>query len=180
VVSTRENVNAYFDRLGEEWEIEKVTSKPFACGIVMHPTIDGSIQLRDEMDQKQLSNNGIKSIDLRVDPEVLILTGITNPQTGLEGKFSSFHATAIGLLYGETSPSQFTDEVVRNSTVVDLRKKANVTEDVSVSRADAVVTVVFADGTTLKKTVGDAKGSLDNPLTGSELEKKFMEQITLE
>jgi 2-methylcitrate dehydratase PrpD len=173
------NATAYFDQLGKEWEIKKNTFKPFACGIVMHPTIDGAIQLRDEMGQKGLSNDDIKSIDLRVNPEVLILTGKTIPQTGLEGKFSIFHATAIGLLYGEASPSQFTDEVVRNSTVVDLRRKVNVTEDASVSRAAAVVTVAFNDGTTLKKTVEDAKGSLDNPLTDSELEKKFMEQVTL-
>ena len=179
VVSTRENATAYFDQLGKEWEIEKNTFKPFACGIVMHPTIDGAIQLRDEMVKKGLSGDDIESVELRVNPEVLVLTGKTNPQTGLEGKFSIFHATAIGLLYGEASPSQFTNEVVKNSTVVDLRKKVNVTEDESVSRAAAFVIVAFANGTTLEKHIDHAKGSLENPLTDAELENKFVEQVAL-
>jgi aconitate decarboxylase len=109
----------------------------------------------------------------------LILTGKTNPQTGLKGKFSVFYTTAISLLYGEASLLQFTNKVVQNSTVVAMRKKVNVTEDASVSRAAAVVTVAFADGTSLKKTVEDAKGIADNPLTDAELEKKFMQQVTL-
>jgi aconitate decarboxylase len=145
----------------------------------MHPTIDGTIQLRDEIREKGLSNDDIKSVELRVNPEVLVLTGKTNPQTGLEGKFSIFHATAVGLLYGEASPSQFTTEVVKNSTVVGLRMKVNVTEDESVSRAAASVVVTFANGTTLEKHVEHAKGSLENPLTDKELEDKFLEQVTL-
>jgi aconitate decarboxylase len=114
-----------------------------------------------------------------VNPEVLILTGKTNPQTGLEGKFSIFHAAAIGLLYGEATPSQFTDGVVKNTTVVDMRKKINVTEDGAVSKAEAYVSVEFDDGTTLEKHIEHAKGSIENPLTDAELQKKFMEQATL-
>jgi aconitate decarboxylase len=179
VVSTRENATAYFDQLGEIWEIEKNTFKPFPCGIVMHPTIDGAIQLSNETSMKGLSVNNIKTIQLRVNPEVLVLTGKTNPQTGLEGKFSIYHATAVGLLYREATPSQFTDDVVKNTTVVDMRKKVNVTEDESVPTDAAYVSLEFNDGTKLDKHVEHAKGSIENPLTDAELRKKFMEQVTL-
>jgi aconitate decarboxylase len=179
VVSTRENATAYFDQLGRTWEIEKNTFKPFPCGIVMHPVIDGAIQLSGEMGSRGLSVGSVKAVQLRVNPEVLILTGKTNPQTGLEGKFSIFHAAAIGMLYGEATPSQFTDRVVKNTTVVDMRKKINVTEDGTVSKAEAYVSVKFDDGTTLEKHIEHAKGSIENPLTDAELQKKFMEQATL-
>jgi 2-methylcitrate dehydratase PrpD len=179
VVSTRENATAYFDQLGEVWEIEKNTFKPFPCGIVMHPTIDGAIQLSNQSKEEGKSLDDIKSINLRVNPEVMVLTGKTSPQTGLEGKFSIFHAAAIGLLYGEATPSQFKDDVVKNETVIDMRKKVNVTEDDSVPTDAAYVTLEFNDGTKLEKHVEHAKGSIENPLTEAELEKKFMEQVTL-
>ncbi|KAF1940686.1 2-methylcitrate dehydratase PrpD [Clathrospora elynae] len=179
VVSTRENATAYFDQLGNVWEIEKNTFKPFPCGIVMHPVIDGAIQLSNETALKGLSINDIRTVELRVNPEVLILTGKTNPQTGLEAKFSIFHAAAIGILYGEATPSQFTNDVVKNSTVVDMRKKVNVTEDKSVSKAEAYVSLTLNDGTTLEKHVEHAKGSIENPLSDAELKMKFMQQVSL-
>jgi len=179
VVSTRENATAYFDQLGKIWEIEKNTFKPFPCGIVMHPVIDAAIQLSNEVSPEGKSINDIDSVELRVNPEVLILTGKTSPQTGLEGKFSIYHAAAIGLLYGEATPSQFTNDVVKNTTVVDMRKKINVTEDDNVSKAEAFVRLKFNDGTTMDKHIEHAKGSIENPLTDEELQKKFMEQVTL-
>jgi 2-methylcitrate dehydratase PrpD len=177
IVSTRENATAYFDQLGTIWEIEKNTFKPFPCGIVMHPTIDGAIQINEEARNKSLSVQDIKSVELRVNPEVLVLTGKTDPQTGLEGKFSIYHATAVGLLYGEATPTQFSDDVVKNETVIDMRKKVNVTVDDGVPTDAAYVTVEFEDGTKLEKHVVHGKGSIENPLTDAELEKKFMEQV---
>jgi aconitate decarboxylase len=63
--------------------------------------------------------------------------------------------------------------------VVDMRKKINVTEDGAVSKAEAYISVKFDDGTTLEKHIEHAKGSIENPLTDAELQKKFMEQATL-
>src|SRR5438552_3076127 len=34
--------------LGDDWDLRVNTYKPFPCGIVNHPTIDGCIQLHDE------------------------------------------------------------------------------------------------------------------------------------
>jgi 2-methylcitrate dehydratase PrpD len=169
VVSTRENATTYFDQIGTIWEIEKNTFKPFPCGIVMHPVIDGVIQLSNKTTSHGRSMSDIKSVELRVNPEVLILTGKRNPRTGLEGKFSIYHAAAIGLLYGEATPSQFTDAVVGDSTVVEMRRKISVTEDDLVSKAEAFITVTLNDGTKLEKHIEHAKGSIENSLTEEDL-----------
>lgn len=179
VVSTRENATAYFDQLGDIWEIEKNMFKPFQCGIVMHPVIDGAIQLSNETVTQGKSVSNVKAVELRVNPEVLILTGKIAPQTGLEGNFSIYHAAAVGLLYGEATPSQFSDDVVKNETVVDMSKKFNVTTDEGVSKAEAYITLHFDDSSTAEKHVEHAKGSIENPLTDVELQAKFMEQVTL-
>lgn len=41
----------------------------------MHPVIDGAIQLSNETSAEGKSIHDIKSVGLRVNPEVLILTG---------------------------------------------------------------------------------------------------------
>ncbi|KAI0446459.1 2-methylcitrate dehydratase PrpD [Xylaria telfairii] len=179
VVSTRENATAYFDQLGEIWEIEKNTFKPFPCGIVLHPTIDAAIQLHNETIQQGRDISSVKSINLQVNSEVLVLTGKTAPTTGLEGKFSVYHAAAVGLLYGEATPTYFTDGAVKNATVVEFRKKVNVTtDDKRFSKDQATVTIEFDDGSTLEKHIEHAIGSLENPLTDADLKKKFLDQAS--
>ncbi|KAI1852223.1 hypothetical protein JX265_013076 [Neoarthrinium moseri] len=179
VVSTRENATAYFDQLGQAWEIEKNTFKPFPCGIVMHPTIDAATQLHNASIEQGKKMSDVKNINLQVNSEVLVLTGKTAPTTGLEGKFSIYHAAAVGFLYGEATPSQFTDDVVNNATVVSLRKKVNVTTDDEKFRTDqATVTVEFEDGSTIENHIEHAIGSLENPLTEADLKKKFVDQVS--
>ncbi|GAW11469.1 hypothetical protein ANO14919_008150 [Xylariales sp. No.14919] len=179
VVSTRENATAYFDQLGEIWEIEKNTFKPFPCGIVLHPTIDAATQLHNETIQQGKEISSVKSINLQVNSEVLVLTGKTNPTTGLEGKFSVYHAAAVGLLYGEATPTYFTDEAVTNATIVEFRKKVNVTtDDERFSKDQATVTIEFDDGSTLEKHIEHTIGSLENPLTDADLKKKFLDQVS--
>ncbi|KAI2621009.1 2-methylcitrate dehydratase PrpD [Hypomontagnella submonticulosa] len=180
VVSTRENASANFAQLGKSWEIESNTFKPYPCGIVMHPTIDGCIQLHNQaLDEgKSISTDSIKRIDLRVNPEVLVLTGQIDPQTGLEGKFSIYYAAAVGLLYGAATPAQFTDQVVQNETVTSMRKLVNVTTDESVSEDEAYISVLFNDGSAMEKYIEHAIGSLENPLTVEDLKTKFIEQVS--
>src|ERR671917_720804 len=72
VLSTKFDPQEITERLGETWEIALNTYKPFACGIVIHPAIDGCVQLRNA---HKLSAEMIERIDLRVAPLVLELTG---------------------------------------------------------------------------------------------------------
>ena len=83
--------------LGERFELLLNTYKPFACGIVMHPTIDACLQLRAE---HRLTADQIERIDLAVHPLVLELTGKRTPQTGLEAKFSIYTAAALAIVAG--------------------------------------------------------------------------------
>jgi 2-methylcitrate dehydratase PrpD len=92
VLATERDLSRITDRLGETWELLDNTYKPFPCGIVIHPTIDGCIQLRNAHSLKAADIAGVR---LRVHPLVLELTGKTTPRIGLEGKFSVFHSAAV-------------------------------------------------------------------------------------
>lgn len=92
----------------------------------------------------QLKSEGLKAVDVDsveifVHPLVLELTGKKFPKDGLEAKFSVYHGAAGGLLFGEASPAQYTDDAVHETA--ELRKKIIVTVDKSVE-ADACLIIV--------------------------------------
>lgn len=178
VVSTRENLTAEFGTLGETWEIEKNTFKPFPCGIVLHPTIDACIRLRSQALQKGLEISNISSVTARVNPYVLTLTGKIDPQTGLEAKFSVYHAAAIALIFGEATPAEFTDDIVKNQTVINMRGRVETIVDDNMPKDQVDVSLVFNDGTNLAQHIDKVIGSLANPLTIAQLQTKFVNQAS--
>src|SRR4029079_8577258 len=110
VLSTACDYGQIVDGLGARYEILLNTYKPFACGIVLHPIIDGCLQLRAA---HQLKPENVARVDLRVHPLVLQLTGKRAPKTGLEGKFSVYFASAVAIAAGGGGVKEFSDEWVR-------------------------------------------------------------------
>lgn len=170
VLSTRHNPREITDHLGGRFEIVANTYKPFACGIVMHPTIDACIQLRG---QQGVDISSIQSVALKVHPLVLELTGKTEPKIGLEGKFSIYHAAAVALVEGDGGAGQFSDRAVREPDVVSLRGRVSAEIDQGLSSDAANVVITRSDGSRIEKHVPHAIGSLARPMTDKDLERKF-------
>jgi 2-methylcitrate dehydratase PrpD len=156
--------------LGSRYEAALNTYKPFACGIVTHPAIDAAIQLRD-----QLRTDQIQAIELHANPLVLSLTGKTDPQSGLEGKFSIYHCIAVGLVFGAAGEKQFQDAVVRDPRIVSLRKLVTVKTDPAVSAAQCDLVIRLKDGRVLSRHIETAIGSTQKPMSDAALEAKFLD-----
>ena len=156
--------------LGKVWETALNSYKPFACGIVIHPSIDGCIQLRNE---HGLKAEDIAKIDLIVDPLVLELTGKRTPQTGLEGKFSVYHSCAAAIIYGAAGENEYGDAIVRDQRVITLRDKVEAVAKDDINEDEAYVTITLNDGRVLKKHVEHAIGSLERPMDRNQLIAKF-------
>lgn len=172
-------LDEYVAELGKVWEIEKNAFKPFPCGIVCHPVIDGCIQLHDEMKQRGLKTGDIKEIKAVVHPLVIELTSKRTPKDGLEGKFSVFHGGAVGLLYGKAGPAQYADNVVTDPSVVSIRDRIHATPDKNLKADETFLTVIFEGGTEVKKHIDHAVGSLEVPMTDEQLTEKFIDQAAL-
>lgn len=170
VMSTQRNFNEITKGLGDSFEIALNTYKPFACGIVIHPIIDGCIQLRNEFDLKAAE---IERIDLEVDPLVLELTGKKTPQVGLEGKFSVYHSAAVAIIDGRAGEEEYSDSRVHDCEVVALRDKVGATASENIAEDECHVTITLKDGRVLKKHVEHAIGSLARPMTDADLDAKF-------
>jgi 2-methylcitrate dehydratase PrpD len=169
VVSTKYNWNEITDELGERFEISFNTYKPFACGIVIHPSIDACVQLRD----KGVTPENLVRIDLKVHPLVLELTGKKEPSDGLQGKFSVYHGCAAGLIFGRATEYEYADDIVTRADVVDVRRKVVATIDNTISEASVDVVATLLDGTKVHVYVEHAIGSLQRPMSDQDLEGKF-------
>jgi 2-methylcitrate dehydratase PrpD len=169
VVSDKRAWHEVTDALGERFEISFNTYKPFACGIVIHPSIDACVQLRTQ----GIAPEQVERIELRVHSLVLELTGKKEPKDGLQGKFSVFHGAAAGLIYGRAGEPEFSDAVVNDPRVIALRDKVQATVDDAVHEDAAVVSALLKDGRRVDIRVDHAIGSMRNPLSDAQLEAKF-------
>ncbi len=169
VVSTKCDWNEVTDALGQRFEISFNSYKPFACGIVIHPSIDACVQLRE----RGVRPEDVERIELKVHSLVLELTGKKEPADGLQGKFSVYHGCAAGLFFGRAAEEEFADEIVNRPDVVALRRKVVATVDDSIDEASADVTAVLKDGRREHVFVEHAIGSLQRPMSDADLERKF-------
>jgi len=158
------------DQLGERFEISFNTYKPFACGIVIHPAIDGCVQLARA---HGLRAEDIEHVDLLVHSLVLELTGKKTPRNGLEAKFSVYHACAAGILFGQAGEAEFSDDIVVRKDVMALRDRVRARVDDAIAEAGADVVVTCKDGRKLHLRVEHAIGSLQRPMTDADLARKF-------
>ncbi len=170
VLSTTRDYAEITANLGGRYEIALNTYKPFACGIVIHPTIDACIQLRN---QHKLQAGDIERIDLGVHPLVLELTGKKTPQTGLETKFSVYFAAALAIVRGSAGMRDFSDENARHPEIVGLRDRVVATVDPAIKEEQVRARVTLKDGRVLNLFVEHVVGSLERPMSDADLEGKF-------
>lgn len=168
---------ALLQDLGQRWELLNpgLYMKRWACCYAVHRPVVGLLELQA---QEGFVANDIRSIAVGFLPGAAHPLNHTNPQSGLEGKFSIEYAMAAALLDGDLSLESFTDEAVQRPAAQALQRK--------VSRFEIPHEGVF-NGLTgfndliVDTTRGQFKYQIDRtpgspqwPLTPDELEKKFI------
>jgi len=169
VLASECDLSLVLDQLGERFELLSNTYKPFACGLVIHPVIDGCLRLRAQHD---LKGPEIEAIHLSINPLVLELTGNKAPQRGLEGKFSVYHSAAVAVLHGAAGEAQYSDDVIRDPEVIALRQKVEVQSLAHIGNTAARVSIRLNDGRVLTEEVTRTIGSLEQPMSDTQLEEK--------
>ena len=172
VLSTTVDIAQCVDGLGERYELLGNTYKPYACGLVIHPAIDGCIRLREA----GVRAADVARIDLKVHPLVLELTGKTAPRSGLEAKFSVFHSAAAALIDGAGGEAQFADARVNDPQVIALRDRVHARIDDGMALHAAEVLVTLVDGSRTAMQVDHCIGSRQRPMSDAELDDKFLAQ----
>ncbi|HYJ54775.1 MAG TPA: MmgE/PrpD family protein [Mycobacterium sp.] len=156
--------------LGDTWYLPRDGFKPYACGSLTHPPAQALLELRA---QHCLASDAVASVDAYVHDYVKTTTGLTEPRTGLQGKFSIYHVLAAALADGSASVAQFTDERVNDPEVVRLRELIAVHVDEQQSKDSARVVVTLRDGRSFEQHVAHNLGTPDNPMSDRQLDDKY-------
>jgi 2-methylcitrate dehydratase PrpD len=173
-LSSRVDPEAATRDLGQTWELRRDGLKPYACGVVSHPTIDAARHLKE---LAGVSPDDIEEIHAEVNPYVLELMGKREPTVGLEGKFSIYHCAAIGYIDGTARVRQFTDAAVRRPEVVALRGKVHVETTHELATSAARVRLTATDGSSWEDHVAAATGTPDNPMSDADVIEKFLDLV---
>jgi 2-methylcitrate dehydratase PrpD len=154
-----------------------VGKKPYPSCAATHSFLDGILGLIEQYDIKPEDVDSVEcGIFYRL-PKMLIHS---NPQTGLEGKFSLEFCMALALQERKVSLGHFTDSKVKEPGIQKLIKKIKkeVTEEAGGKGTDlptAIITVHMKNGATYPCRVKTRKGSPKSPLSAQEVMNKFLE-----
>jgi 2-methylcitrate dehydratase PrpD len=170
LMSEAADFGAITNGLGARWEISSNAYKPYPCGVVLFPVIDGCLELRD---RHGLAADRIAKVAVRGHPLLRIRTDRPDARTGREAKVSVQHSVAVVFLYGAAGLAQYADECVVEPAVLDLRRRVTVEEDPAVPVETALVTVETTDGRRFETHVTEARGTMARPMSDAELEAKF-------
>ncbi|MBN9303579.1 MAG: aldehyde dehydrogenase family protein, partial [Devosia sp.] len=119
VACARADTSCITEGLGREWALLSNTYKPYPCGIVAHPAIDGGLALSTKI----ADVSAIEAITLRCHPLVPELMGNPQPADGLQARFSAIHGVAAALCDGQVGLAQYEDGRVVRDDVKALRAK---------------------------------------------------------
>ncbi len=170
VLATNRNLDSITAGLGETFEISQNTYKPYACGVVCHPVIDGCMQMHS---QHSLSPEQVASVALRVHPLALELTGIKAPRGGLESKWSLYHSAAVAIVDNAAGEHQYADERVHDPVISQMRECVTAEADSGLREDEAFIAITLRDGRILEQHVEHAIGSIGHPMSDRDLERKF-------
>ena len=170
IYSNRCEPEKLVEGLGSPWVIETNGHKPYACGVLLHPLIDAMVEMkqRHPVDPAQ-----IEAIELRVHPLVLSITGVSEPSTGLQSKFSWKHSAAVAYVDGNAGIPQYTDAKAVDPVIAALRGKVSAVGDASLGKDEAFA-VMRAGGQTFEIHIPHASGTAANPMTDEAMRRKFV------
>ena len=163
------------DELGVRFEIARNGHKPYACGVVLHPAIDAVVKLRELI---VTDPSAIERLRVTVHPLAVRITGVAEPQTGLQSKFSIYHSAAVAYIDGNAGIPQYTNEKALDPAITELRRKVEVVADENLRKDEARACLRLRDGRVFEAHTAHASGTVDNPMSDAAIVAKFMANAT--
>lgn len=170
IMAKGHDINEATKDLGTSWELRQNGLKPYACGQANHGLLDAVLALRKK---KGVSPQTIKHLQGSVQEFAPALVRRRHPRSGLESKFCYYHSTAAAMIDGQALAAQFTDARASDPVVAALRDRIDFSEDPSLSRRAATVTVELNDGTTYTEKIEHPTGTPGNPMSDGMVQQKF-------
>jgi 2-methylcitrate dehydratase PrpD len=171
--------SALLDDLGERWEIRNIVFKPYPCGVINHAYIDSAITLKEKYSFRA---EDIQKVICYIHPDAAQtvcepVASKQRPESGYHAKFSLQYCVAAALLEGDVSIRSFSDEKVQDPKILQLAEKIEYELDPDSpypATYPSWLVIQLKDGTVFEDKQAFNKGSMENPMTESEIRKKYM------
>lgn len=150
-------------------EITRNTLKPYASCLLTHPVIDAARAL-----SATVAPDDIAEIVVDVTPTCIQLAGKPQPQSGLEGKFSTAYCAALGLTGHMVTALDFAEDRVQDPALRTLIDKVTLNPVPGMKMTAAKLTLRLADGTEIGHDTPLALGNPGNPMNWDDMRGKFM------
>jgi len=151
VYSSKSTPEAFEDALKSNFLIEGVRFKLYPSCYATHAAIECMISLRN---QHEINPDEIMEIQCAVYPRCLQISATSEPETGLEGKFSVQYCLAAALLEGKVLLDSFTDSNVKKDSITDVMNKVKLLPNNSYTKKRTTEVVIkFKNGKTIQEKV---------------------------
>lgn len=177
------DLEAVVGQLGQRWEVEAITIKPYPSCQLMHVTLDAVKTVLDRIPDAASVTKITASVHPDSAPTVCEPSEVkVRPRSSYDAKFSLPWSVAALIVDGSIGVETYELDSVRRGDVADLsaRVVARV-EDLSgggvAADAPGLVDVALRDGTVLHGEVARSLGGPNHPLTDDALLAKFFGNV---
>jgi 2-methylcitrate dehydratase PrpD len=165
--------------LGERWEIRNIGFKPYPCGVINHAYIDSAFIL---MDQHSFSSEDIDRIICYIHPDAAQticepIASKLRPESGYHAKFSLQFSVAAALVDRNITIDTYSDAKAKDQKILEMTDRVEYRldqESVYPKTYPSWLEIQLKDGRTLVDKQPYNKGSLENPMTDQDLQKKYL------
>lgn len=171
--------------LGEEWEVERVSIKPYPCCHFGHAFIDCAAALRKA---------GVRAADVEaiecVVPEIEVamvcepLAQKRAPASPYGAKFSLPFMVALGLVDGDIGPASFTPDSIQRRELLDVARRVSYRvaapgETTFPKYFPGWINVTLKDGSARSEKMDVNWGTPERPMDDESLRRKFLQNLAL-
>ncbi len=163
-------------RLGRPFSVLGVSTKPYPCGVVGHPIMDGAKSLIVKHDIRPEEVEGVR---VATGSHVLNLLHYQKAQNGLQAKFCVPFQVASIILRRKAGVNEFTDAFVRSPAAQKMMDRVKAVADPAIDALgmDKTVTRIeirLRDGRVLgEEFFKPYRGGPGNPFSPEDLQEKF-------
>jgi 2-methylcitrate dehydratase PrpD len=164
--------------LGKIWETPRLTFKSYPCGSITHPYMDCALKLKQKYAPapEQIVDIVCRTAQGPVHRLWEPLADKQRPASSYGAKFSLPYCIAVMLIRGRAGLEEFTDDAIRDVSVLALAKKVRYELDPTIDyprHFSGHVQIRLADGSVLEENQPHPRGGFEDPLPPQEIESKF-------
>lgn len=173
------------DHKEDSWGINEVEYKWYASCKSVHSPLEAARQIYYKINKKNIED--ISEVSVEVNNSAFKMAGrMYNPKSVISAQLSIPYGIALGLMGRDGGAEDYTFELLEDDKIFELASKIQVKSSKKfddlrseTNKSGAKVTVIWKDGTIYQSEVDSPKGSLENPLSGEDIENKFIKLASL-